>query len=201
MEASNGSMFMPLLAVLGWLGLKIFWFPIRVGETDVARNVGLWKLALESPKSTNFGVLPKTELLAKLILSRRLMLATLAETDSTPLTPQKKDVNFSFTAENPLMEASNGLASLTLLGVLGLLGLKIYWFPIRFGETDVAMNIGLWKLALDIILEEEVSLGVARSLKITVIGIIGLGGFTSAFGFYLYRTRKVCIHRLRFPDK
>ena len=38
-------------------------------------------------------------------------------------------------------------------------------------------------------------------LEITVIGIIGLGGFTSAFGFYLYSTRQVYIHRLRFPDK
>ena len=38
-------------------------------------------------------------------------------------------------------------------------------------------------------------------LKITVIGIIGLDGVTSAFSFYLYSTRQVYIHRLRFPDK
>ena len=38
-------------------------------------------------------------------------------------------------------------------------------------------------------------------LKITVIGITGLGGFTIAFGFYLDSTRQVYIHRLRFPDK
>ena len=38
-------------------------------------------------------------------------------------------------------------------------------------------------------------------LEITVIGIIDLGGVTSAFGFYLYSTKQVYIHRLRFPDK
>ena len=37
--------------------------------------------------------------------------------------------------------------------------------------------------------------------KITVIGIIGLGGVISAYGFYLYSTMQVNIHRLRFPDK
>ena len=47
MEASNGSAFLPLLVVLGLLGLKISWFPIRVGETDVATNVGLWELSLD----------------------------------------------------------------------------------------------------------------------------------------------------------
>ena len=47
MEASNGSAFLPLLAVLELLGLKISWVPIRVGETDVAANVGLPQLALD----------------------------------------------------------------------------------------------------------------------------------------------------------
>ena len=42
MEASNGSAFLPLLAILGWFGLKIYWFPNHVGETDVTTNVGLW---------------------------------------------------------------------------------------------------------------------------------------------------------------
>ena len=47
MEASNGSAFLPLLEVLESLGLKICWFPIRVGETAVAAKVGLPQLALE----------------------------------------------------------------------------------------------------------------------------------------------------------
>ena len=47
MEASNGSTFLPLLAILGWLGLKIPWFPILVGETDVDTDVGIWQLTLD----------------------------------------------------------------------------------------------------------------------------------------------------------
>ena len=47
MEALNGSAFLPLLAVLEFLGLKISWFPIRVGETVVATKVGLPKIALD----------------------------------------------------------------------------------------------------------------------------------------------------------
>ena len=41
MEASNGSVFLPLLAVLELLGLKISWFPIRLGETDVTAKLGI----------------------------------------------------------------------------------------------------------------------------------------------------------------
>ena len=63
------------------------------------------------------------------------------------------------------MEASNGSAFLPLLAVLELLGLKISWFPIRVGETDVATNVGLSQLALDLALEEEAPIGVARSLS------------------------------------
>ena len=47
MKASNGSAFLPLLAVLELLGLKISWFPIRVGETDVSAKLGLPQLALD----------------------------------------------------------------------------------------------------------------------------------------------------------
>ena len=48
-------------------------------------------------------------------------------------------------------------------------------------------------------LEKDINLRYI--LKITVIGITGLGGVISAFGFYLDSTRQVYIHRLRFPDK
>ena len=47
MEASNGSAFLPLLAVLELLGLKISWFPIRVGNKDVTEKLGLPQLALD----------------------------------------------------------------------------------------------------------------------------------------------------------
>ena len=46
METSNGSAFLPLLAVLELLGLKISCFPIHVGETDVTTNDGRCKLTL-----------------------------------------------------------------------------------------------------------------------------------------------------------
>ena len=48
MEALNGSAFLPLLEVLELLGLKISWFRIRVGETDLAMNV----LEFESDSGT-----------------------------------------------------------------------------------------------------------------------------------------------------
>ena len=67
------------------------------------------------------------------------------------------------------MEALNGSAFLPLLTVLGLLGLKISWFPIRVGETDVATNVGLWQLPLDLVSEEEAPLGVARYPSVLVM--------------------------------
>ena len=47
MEASNGSEFLPLLAVLESLGLKISWFLVCVEEMDESTNFGLPKLALD----------------------------------------------------------------------------------------------------------------------------------------------------------
>ena len=37
------------------------------------------------------------------------------------------------------------------------------------GETGVATNVGLWKLALDLVSEEEAPLGVARSLSVQIM--------------------------------
>ena len=47
MEALNGSAFLPLLAVLDLLGLKISWFLIRVEEAVVATKVGLPQLTID----------------------------------------------------------------------------------------------------------------------------------------------------------
>ena len=49
------------------------------------------------------------------------------------------------------MEVSNGLAILPLLAVLGLIVLKISWFPIRVGETELTMKLGLLQLDLDLV--------------------------------------------------
>ena len=46
MEASNGSAFLPLLAILESLGLKISWSLIRVEEMNESTNFGLPKIAL-----------------------------------------------------------------------------------------------------------------------------------------------------------
>ena len=48
MEASNGLTFLPLLAVLELLGLKISWFPNHVGETEVNTKLGLPQLDPQS---------------------------------------------------------------------------------------------------------------------------------------------------------
>ena len=72
-------------------------------------------------------------------------------------------------ARNPLMEASNGSAFLQLLAVLELLVLKISWFPIHVGETEVTTKLGLPQLALHLVLEDEASLGVAQSLFVPIM--------------------------------
>ena len=66
------------------------------------------------------------------------------------------------------MEAPNGSAVLPLFAILGRIGLKTSWFPIHVGETDVATNVGIWKLTLDLVFEEEASLVVARSLSVPI---------------------------------
>ena len=53
------------------------------------------------------------------------------------------------------MKTLNGSAFLPLLKVLELIGLKIYWFLIRVGETVVATKVGPLQLALDLVSEEE----------------------------------------------
>ena len=60
----------------------------RVSEANMDLSLSaVWED--ESPKSTNFGVFPKTELLAKFILLLGLTFATSEETVSTLLTPLK----------------------------------------------------------------------------------------------------------------
>ena len=52
--------------------------------------------------------------------------------------------------------------------VLELLGLKISWFPICVGVTEVTTKLGLPQLALELILEEKAYLGMAWSLSIPI---------------------------------
>ena len=63
--------------------------------------------------------------------------------------------------ESP-MEAS------PLFAVLELLGLKISWFLICVGETDMATNVGGLQLAIYLVSKAEASLGVAWSLFVPI---------------------------------
>ena len=60
MGASNSSIFLPLFAILGWLGLITSWFLKRAGETEVLLKLGLWEINLEfvSAYLTSLGVAP-----------------------------------------------------------------------------------------------------------------------------------------------
>ena len=47
MGASNGSSFLTLFAILGWLGLITSWFLKRAVDTEVLLKLGPWELNLE----------------------------------------------------------------------------------------------------------------------------------------------------------
>ena len=65
------------------------------------------------------------------------------------------------------MRALNGLALLSLLTILpGCLGLIIFWSLNCAGETEVTTNLGLYRLNMDFVLQEEASLDVAPPLSV-----------------------------------
>ena len=65
------------------------------------------------------------------------------------------------------MQALNRLALLSLVMILpGCLGLTIYWSLNRAGETKVTTKLGICKINLEFVLEEEACLGVAPSLSV-----------------------------------
>ena len=47
MEVLNGSVFLPLFAISGRLGLKIYWFLARVGDMELGLDTGLGELNME----------------------------------------------------------------------------------------------------------------------------------------------------------
>ena len=47
MGVSNGSVFLPLFAILGGIGLITSWFPKRAGETELELETGIGELNLE----------------------------------------------------------------------------------------------------------------------------------------------------------
>ena len=67
------------------------------------------------------------------------------------------------------MQASNGLAILSIFTILlGCLVLIIYWSLNCAGETEISTKFGFRKLDLDLVSEEEASLGVALSLSVPI---------------------------------
>ena len=67
------------------------------------------------------------------------------------------------------MRVSNGSALLSLLLILpGCLGLTISWSLNYAGETEIATNLGLRKLDLDLVSEKEASLSVVLSLSVPI---------------------------------
>ena len=122
-------------------------------------------LTVETRKSTNFEVSPRTGLLAKFICLFVSTSATSPETSSRPTAGLKKLVESLFLARYPLMRAWNGSSLLSLFTILlGCIGLTIYWFLKYAGEMEIPTKLVFSKLNLKFIPEEEVSLGVVPSL-------------------------------------
>ena len=60
MGASRGSAFLALVAIMDRLGLKIYWFPFRVGELELLLKIGLggFNLAVATAVLTSCDVEP-----------------------------------------------------------------------------------------------------------------------------------------------
>ena len=123
-------------------------------------------LAGESPKSMQFGLSPRTELLTRFILSRALKSATSPGTASKPINPPNKDVEWPFTAKDSSIGVLNGSAFLPLFAIMGRLGLITSWFPKRNGEVELRLEPGLGEFKLDFVLADLTSYGVDPPLTV-----------------------------------
>ena len=130
-------------------------------------------LAGESPKPTNFGLSPRTELHAKSIPPRKLTSALSSETVSKPITLLKKDVECQFTAKDPSMGASSGSAFLAFFAILEWFGLINSCFPVHAGEMELGLYPGLGGFNLKFVSAELTSRGVELSLpvRLTFLGV------------------------------
>ena len=66
----------------------------------------------------------------------------------------------SITAKNPLMGASSGSGFLALVAMTDCLGLVIYCAPVRSGEMELELELGLGGFKLTVATEELMSCGV-----------------------------------------
>ena len=150
-------------------------------------------LTVESRKSKNFGVFPRTGLLMKFILFITSTSATSTETAFRHTTWLNNFAESLFLAGCPLMRALIGSTLLSHFTILpGCFGLTIYWSLNCTGETEIATNFEIWKLNLDLILEEEGSLGVALSISVPitfpVVGQMSSQGCAASVTFLCRRT-------------
>ena len=109
-------------------------------KTDLSLSAAF---AGDSPKFMKFGLLSRTELLVKFIPLHELTLSLSPGTISTPITMLERDVEYKFTARNPLIGASSGLAFLALLVMMDHLGLEISCVLVRAGEMVLVLELGL----------------------------------------------------------
>ena len=78
----------------------------------------------------------------------------------------KREVECPFTDGNTLMRASSGLAFLTIIAMMDRLGLKISCVPVRAGEMELGLELGIGGSKLAFALAELTSHGVEPSLPV-----------------------------------
>ena len=106
-------------------------------------------LSGESPKPTNFGVPPRTELLVKFIILRGLTLAASLGNFFKQITSLKYDIEWPFKAKDTSMLVSNGSAFLPLFVIQGWLGLITSCLTMRSGETELRLDPRLEEINLE----------------------------------------------------
>ena len=94
-------------------------------------------------------------------------------TVSGPITLLKMDVECLCTAESTLMGASSGSAFFALFAIMDRLGLIISCVPVRTGEMEVLLELGLGGFNLAVATEDLTSHGVDPSLpvRLTFLGV------------------------------
>ena len=130
-------------------------------------------LAGDSLKSMNFGLSLSTELLTKSILSRAYTSDIFPKTVLGPITFLKIDVGCPCTSKIWLMGALSGPAFLASVAVMDCLGLTISWFPVRVGESEVLLKLGIGGVNLAVAMAVLIYCGVEPSLpvQLTSLGV------------------------------
>ena len=119
----------------------------------------------DSPKSKKVGLWATKKLLAKSIPPRKFKLTFSLGTVSTPITLLKRDVEYPFTAEIPLIGASSGSEFLALIAMMDRLGLIIYCVSVCAGDMELGLELGLGRFNLTVATAVLTSCGVEPYLR------------------------------------